>query len=452
MKSFLREVLKGLDVEYGDIRIEESEVSVVAYRGKELDECRKNFERGGILRLFKKGNWVVASFNSFGEELREIAEKKARELELFPPKEHSLSLFPPLEVRATPAKGEDIRKIPLAEKIDLARKYNDILLAQPKIVSTLTAYSDRCKTTSFYSTEDRYIEQRQVYLRIFLSAIARDGTNIQDYAKPFCSREGIEDLKGKEEVVEKVAKMASDLLQAEKVDAGIWTVIIDPRLAGVFAHEAFGHLSEADFLYTNDRLRELMRIGTPYGTDELSIVDDPTLANEWGSYEFDDEGVKAKRTYLIKDGKIAAHLHSKETAKRMGEEPTGNARAIDYRFPPIVRMSNTFIEGRDKKLEEMVADIDKGLYVAGTRGGMTELEFFTFSSQYAYKIEKGKMTDLIRDVIIQGNVFETLRNIDAIGCDFAMHSGGCGKGAQNPLPIGIGGPSIRIKNCLIGGK
>ncbi len=452
MKSFLQRVLSDIDVEYSDIRIEETEISTIAYRGRELDECRKNFERGGILRLFKKGNWTTASFNTVDDGLKEIAQKKARELELLPPKEETLFLFPPLEWMSLATQEKDCRKIPLTEKIDLVRKYNEILLSGDSIVSTLTNYTERYKTTYFYSTENRYIEQRQVYLRILLSAIARDGSNIQDYAKSFYSREGIEALKGKEEEAEKIAKMAHNLLKAEKVDAGIYTVIIDPKLAGIFAHEAFGHLSEADLLYTNERLRELMKIGTTYGVEELSIVDDPTLSGEWGSYQFDDEGTPAQKTYLIKEGKIASHLHSKETAKRMGEEPTGNARSIDYRFPPICRMSNTFIEPRNKSLEAMLEDIDKGLYVAGARGGMTELEFFTFSSQFAYKIEKGEMTNLVRDVVIQGNVFETLRNIKAIGNDFEIASGGCGKGAQYPLPTGTGGPHIQIKNCLIGGK
>ncbi len=449
MKSFLAEIFTGLDIDYGDIRVEESALSSIVFRGKELDECRQNFERGGILRLFKNGNWVSASFNQIDEGLKELAKKKAKELELLPPKERSLSLLPKIEIYA---KKQDKDSLPLAAKVELVKGYNEILLRFPGIVSTLSGYGERDKKIYFYSTEDRYIEEASRYFRIFLQAIARDGTNIQDYAQSFASRKGIADLQGKEEVVEKIAKMALDLLKAEKVAAGVYTCVIDPKLAGVFAHEAFGHLSEADFLYTNERLRELLKIGTTYGVSELAIVDDPTIEGEWGSYRFDDEGVESRRTYLIREGKISSHLHSKETAKAMGEELTGNARAVSYHFPPIVRMSNTFIEPRDKKLEEMIGEIDDGLYVAGTRGGMTELEFFTFSSQFAYKIEKGKKTKLLRDVIIQGNVFETLRNVEMIGDDLIFSPGGCGKGAQSPLPAATGGPHIRIKNCLIGGK
>lgn len=436
-------------VEYGDIRIEESAISSIIYRGKELDECRQNFERGGNLRLFKNGNWVSASFNQIDEGLKELAKKKAQELELLSPKKHSLFLLPPVTVSLDkPIKDFSS----LEEKMELVKGYNEILLRFKGIISTLSGYGERDKKVYFYSTEDRYIEEASRYFRIFLQAIARDGTNIQDYAQSFASRKGIEDLRGKEEEVEKVAQMALDLLKAEKVSAGIYTCVIDPKLAGVFAHEAFGHLSEADFLYTNERLQALLKIGMTYGVSELAIVDDPTIKDEWGSYQFDDEGVGSKRTYLIREGKISSHLHSKETAKAMGEEVTGNARAVNYRFPPIVRMSNTFIEPRDKTLEEMMEGVDEGLYVAGTRGGMTELEFFTFSSQFAYKIEKGRKTKLVRDVIIQGNTFETLRNIDMIGNDLIFSPGACGKGRQSPLPAATGGPHIRIKNCLIGGK
>jgi len=449
MKSFLAEILKGLAVEYADIRIEESELSTVVYRGRELEECRKSFESGGILRLFSRGNWVCASFNQIDERLKELAKKKAKELELLPPKENSLYLLPGIEVKE---EKEEKETIPMAEKVALVRGYNEILLRFKGIASTFSAYSDRDKKTYFYSTEDRYVEERGKYFVLFLRGFAREGSNVQDYAESFASRNGITELKGKEEEVERIARMAVDLLKAEKVSGGIYTVIIDPKLAGVFAHEAFGHLSEADFLYTNPRLKEMMQIGKTYGVAELAIVDDPTLKGEWGSYQFDDEGVGAKKKYLIREGRISSHLHSKETAKIMGEEITGNARAVSYHFPPIVRMSNTFIEPRDKRLEEMMAEIENGLYVAGTRGGMTELETFTFSSKFAYKIEKGKKTKLVRDVIIQGNVFETLKNIDAIGNDLTFHPGGCGKGNQSPLPTATGGPHIRIRNCLIGGK
>jgi TldD protein len=307
---------------------------------------------------------------------------------------------------------------------------------------------------TFLSSDNRFVEQEFIYTGFMCRASARDGANIQSYGDSFGKTQGFESVKNREPLVERIAKIALDLLKAEPAQAGKYTVIIDPMLGGVFAHEAFGHLSEADFIYGNDRLRELMKTGAQYGPDELAITDDATLPGERGSFRYDDEGVPAQRTELIKAGRIAGHLHNRETALRMQEPLTGNARAVNYRCAPIVRMSNTFIEPRQSNIDDMFDATDRGLYVIGSRGGMTELESFTFSSQYAYLIEGGRKTRMVRDVTLAGNIFETLRNIDMIGDDLTLFGGlgGCGKGGQVPLPVGTGAPHVRIKNVVIGGR
>jgi TldD protein len=137
----------------------------------------------------------------------------------------------------------------------------------------------------------------------------------------------------------------------------------------------------------------------------------------------------------------------------MGEKPTGNARAINYLFPPIVRMTNTFIESGGASFEEMLGEIEEGVYVRDWYGGMTSLEMFTFSAGEAYTIRNGKLAGLLRPVVLTGNVFVTLSNIDAIGNDLDMNQGGgCGKGGQFPLPVSNGSPHIRIRHCVIGGR
>jgi len=136
----------------------------------------------------------------------------------------------------------------------------------------------------------------------------------------------------------------------------------------------------------------------------------------------------------------------------MGEQVTGNARAVSYRFPPIVRMTNTYIEPGTTTFEEMIADIKEGVYARNWYGGTTSMEMFTFSAGEAYMIRNGKIAELIRPVVLTGNVFETLKNIDAIGNDLDMNEGGgCGKGGQSPLPVSNGSPHIRIHRCLVGG-
>ena len=137
----------------------------------------------------------------------------------------------------------------------------------------------------------------------------------------------------------------------------------------------------------------------------------------------------------------------------MEEDPTGNARAISYRYPPIVRMTNTFIEPKDVPFDEMIGDIKEGVYVRNWYGGMTSMEMFTFSAGEAFMIRNGRVAELLRPVVLTGNVFATLENIDAIGNDLRMNQGGgCGKGGQSPLPVSNGSPHIRIRNCLVGGR
>jgi TldD protein len=238
------------------------------------------------------------------------------------------------------------------------------------------------------------------------------------------------------------------------VKGGRYTIVVDPLLAGVFAHEAFGHLSEADFVYENPAMREMMQLGRRFGGDLLNIVDDPTLPDEAGSYRYDSEGTPARRTDLIRAGVLTSRLHSRETAAKMGEEPTGNARALNHQFQPIVRMSNTFIEPGTWALEDLLADTGEGLYVRGALGGQTEMEMFTFSAEEAFAIRGGRLAERLREVVLSGNVFKTLESIDAAGDDLAFYGGlgGCGKGEQGPLRVSTGGPHIRIRNCLVGGR
>ena len=249
-----------------------------------------------------------------------------------------------------------------------------------------------------------------------------------------------------------VGQRAVELLSASGIEGGERTVILDPVLAGVFAHEAFGHLSEADHVYESDQLKEIMVLGRKFGQPHLNSVDGGAIPDLRGSMAYDDEGTPTKRTDLIRDGVLVGRLHSRETAAKMGETPSGNARAISFNHPPIVRMTNTIIEPGDASLEDLLEGIDDGVYVRNWYGGMTSMEMFTFSSGEAYMIRKGRIEEMVRPVMLSGNVFKTLNEIDGIGNDLGMNQGGgCGKAGQSPLPVSNGSPHIRIRNCLVSG-
>jgi TldD protein len=223
----------------------------------------------------------------------------------------------------------------------------------------------------------------------------------------------------------------------------------------VFIHEAFGHLSEADAVYENERMKELMVLGKRFGPDMLNVIDDGSYDGQHGTHKYDFEGVRTKKNYLIENGILVGRLHSRETAARMGEEPTGNSRSVGYQYPPIVRMTNTYVDEGAGSFEEMIREIQLGVYAIRYFGGETAMEMFTFSAAYAFMIRDGEVGELVRDVVLTGNVFETLKSIDMLSDRVEWlpgGSGGCGKWGQFPLRVGLGGPHMRIQNVVVGGR
>ncbi|MBI2857168.1 MAG: TldD/PmbA family protein, partial [Chloroflexi bacterium] len=298
-----------------------------------------------------------------------------------------------------------------------------------------------------------YIEQGREDMVMRFVAIAREGDDVQQAGISLGSRDDFSPLQSLHEQVRETAARAVELLKAAPVKGGEYIVVLDPILAGVFAHEAFGHLSESDFIYEDKRLQDLMVLGREFGGKHLNIVDDPTRPGLRGTYRYDDEGTPARKSYLIHEGVLVGRLHSRETAAKMGEAPTGNARAISYRHAPIVRMSNTYIEPGAASTEDIMGEITEGVYARNWYGGTTSMEMFTFSAGDAFMIRHGKIAEPLRPVVLTGNVFTTLGQIDAVANDLGMNQGGgCGKGGQAPLPVSNGGPHIRIRRCLVGGR
>ncbi len=453
MEDRIKRALEYVKADYAEVHLEERRSTRVNYQGKELESIGTSLSYGGNVRAYYRGGWGFVSFND-PELMEEYVKEASSQAECSSHGEGSLPQRPPIRDELAVDLEDDPREVPLDEKEALARSYNDIILKAKSVTTSRVLYDDTFLRRHFFNTEGSSIVEERVYCGTHFQALAKDGTNVQRSFDSIGGTRGYSTVLGLEGEVERIAKEASDLLKAEKVKGGRYTVILDPRLAGVFAHEAFGHLSEADFVYENEELKEIMKLGEVFGAPDLSIVDDGTVAGERGYYRYDDEGVPSQKTYLIREGILVGRLHSRETAAKMGEPLSGNARAISYRFPPIVRMSCTYIEPRDKSFDDMVSEVDSGLYVRDAMGGQTELELFTFSSVSAYLIESGKIGPMVRDVVLSGNLFETLKNIDAIGNDLALYGGlgGCGKGGQSPLPVSDGSPHIRIRNVVIGGR
>jgi len=444
--------LKKHRADYIEAHLEQTGSSHITYRGKELESIGRSSGIGGNIRAHVKGGWGFTSFNNLDDLSARIglAVKQAR---LAGNEESRLAEVPPIVDRVSAGVDRKPIDIPLADKKKLLDEYNDIIWRTPKIQTSVIGYSDSCKKSIFVNSTGSFIEQERADVTLRLMAIATDGGEVQQSNLSLGSRGDFSRIENLHHDIEEMAKRAVDMLSAPQVKGGEYTVVLDPVLAGVFVHEAFGHLSESDFVYENERMLQIMTLGKEFGDAKLNIVDSALVPGLRGSYKYDDEGVPSTKTYLIKEGKLVGRLHSRETAAKMKEATTGNARAVSYRYPPIVRMTNTYIEPGPVTFDEMIADIKEGVYARNWYGGTTSMEMFTFSAGEAYMIRNGKIAELIRPVMLTGNVFDTLKNIDAIGDDLAMNQGGgCGKGEQSPLPVSNGSPHIRIRQCLVGGK
>jgi TldD protein len=447
----LAQAVKKYNADYIEARLEESQRSHITYRGKELESVGQSTAIGGNIRALVKGGWGFVSFNELNDLPHRI-ELAVKQASLVGKEESKLAPVEPI-VDTVATEQDNPLTIPLAEKKQLLDEYNDIIWRTPKLQTSVIAYGDSHKKTIFLSSSGSFIQQQRTDITLRLSAVAAEDGEVQQAGLSLGSRGDFSSMQGLRREVEEMAKHAVELLSAPQVKGGEYTVVLDPVLAGVFVHEAFGHLSESDFVYENDRLREIMVLGRKFGSPELNIVDSAAMPGLRGSYKYDDEGVPATKTYLIRQGELVGRLHSRETAARMGEKPTGNARAINYQFPPIVRMTNTYIEPASASFDKIIADIKEGVYAKNWFGGTTSMEMFTFSAGEAYMIRNGKVAEPLRPVVLTGNVFTTLNNIDAIGNDLDMNQGGgCGKAGQMPLPVSNGSPHIRIRHCLVGGK
>lgn len=456
VKSLLVDLLERYrhQVDYLAIRLEEAEGTDILVRGDRLETISESVAVGGQIRAAYKGGWGFASFNRL-DTLKERIEEAVSAARIVGAEETILASIPIIQdIRSLTLTGSDPRKIPLADKKALCDRYNEILRStNDKITTTSVRYGDSIQKVTLVTSEGTNIEQSWADMEMRFAATARDGEIVQTGRETVGSRQGFEDLSNLDAKVRGAAERSVSALYLPPVRGNTYTVVIDPILTGLFVHEAFGHLSEADMAYENPDLLEVMSMGRRFGNSDLQIFDGAIPEGHRGSYFYDDEGTPATTTQLIKDGVLVGRLHSRETAGRLGEKATGNARCLNYHYPPLVRMTNTWIERGKTPVKDLFAGIKEGVYACNWLGGMTNGEMFTFSAGEAWMICNGEIAEPVRDVTLSGNVFQTLADIEAIGDDFAWdESGGCGKGGQNGLAVGCGGPSLRIANVVVGGE
>lgn len=448
-KSMLKSAL--FEDGFCDLRFQEFTFTSIKGTKREIDTVAIIKKTGGNVRVLTGGGYGTFSFTDPADVAFALSEARLASNLIQGSKDYS---HVEVNVDTVLVQSEtDPRLIPVEDKKALVNHYIDLFMSYEGIVNLETEYYEQLTDTLILNNKGTDIRQEELICGINFRITSKKGDLTQITRLSLGGNENYADLLDKDDEVLAKAKQTVDLLDAEPVVGGNYDVVLDSDVSGLFIHEAFGHLSEADNLIGNASLVNTMTLGAEFALPEFNVIDDPTIPGYPGSYTYDHEGTKAKRVSLIKEGKLSGRLHSLESAHLLNETPTGHARAKNYGFSPIVRMGNIYIDKDRYSLEEMIASIEHGLYLFGSAGGQTSGETFTFAVQGAYKIEHGKIVGMVRDLALTGHLFTTFKNIEMIGNEVTFaRSGGCGKGGQILIKSGKGSAPIKIKNMGIGGK
>lgn len=436
-------------VDYMDIRFGMGDNTSILMKDGNVDEINTGMSLGTRIRVLKNGAWGFAYTTDLSKinEITETALKLSDSLKGDVELTESEIIKDKVEVDVkTPFKDVSIE-----EKKDIMKSANDASTID-KVNSTTVSYADSEVNELFMNSEGSEIQVKTSRVRMALNASATDGEIIQFGHGSLGGVKGFEIIQDAdiEEFGRNIGEKAVRLLEAKPAPSGQFTVIADPELTGVLIHEALGHATEGDLILQNDSILK-DKIGEKIASDIVNIFDDASRKDGFGYYPYDVEGVRTKPNQLVKNGELISLLNSRETSSKLGMKSSGNARSL-IADQPIVRMSNTYLQPGDNTFEELLEDITNGMYLKGSRGGQVDTGkgIFQFNAAEGYMIENGEITTPLRDVSLSGNILETLKNIDAIGNDFKLSVGFCGKGGQT-APVGDGGPHTRILNALVGG-
>ncbi|MBD3190241.1 MAG: hypothetical protein GF308_06340 [Candidatus Heimdallarchaeota archaeon] len=463
MKDVAQKLLDGLELGSGgfvDIRLQNSSAVSLQFQNGLAKEVNSTRMGGASVRALIDGAWGFSTT----AELTKKTLKQALESAISMAKVASQKIKNPRKISdkfATQGKAKldfDVnpKDVSLEEKIELTRDFEkNIRQVDEKIVRSTVNYLEKTQSETILSSNGTEVVTESGSFRLRGTAVSREGTLQQTVSDDVASSAGLKAILDFN-VTERgtaLGEKAMKLLSAEKPPSGRMNIVMGPSLVGVFIHEAFGHACEADGIITN---RSILtgKLNKQVGVEAISIKDDPTIPGLRGSFVYDSEGTKAHPRHLVKDGILTAYFHTLETATMLDLEPNGAGRAMDFRYPPLARMGNTFVEGGDKALEELFELVGDGIYLMDSYGGYVHPAKgqFMFSAQQGYVINDGKQGALTQNVSMSGMIMEVLKNTLGVGEDLVYaFNGTCGKGGQW-VPVTGGGPPIAVANLVVGGR
>ena len=444
-----------LGADYVEVRAQRLFKIFLTTKDGRVEAAKEGTENGAGVRVLARGAWGFVSLGKLDPKLLTEAVDEAFKLA----KAASFRVKTPVKLvearvvedRVVAKPRKDPREIPVEEKIDVALTMDKTIFNYDQHVKSCTIdYLDVTGTNYFINSDGTYIEQDKLYVWSRILASARKANVFTSGREEIGSTAGFEvfDVETPEKVGTMIAKRIINQLKAKTPKGGTFPAVIGTNVVGVFIHEALGHLAEADLTLSGSVLSD--KLGKKIASEAVTVYDDGTVDGAFGSFKYDDEGVPAQKTLLIKKGELVGLMHNRETAHKFNAEPTGNARAEDFRFEPIIRMRNTYLAPGDSTFEELLEGIDFGYYLKSFRGGQANLDgTFQVGIQEAYEIVKGQLDVPVRNASISGNTLETLHRVEAVGRDFKLWPGRCGKG-QTAF-ICDGGPPIRVREVIIGG-
>ncbi|MEM2219375.1 MAG: TldD/PmbA family protein [Candidatus Korarchaeum sp.] len=446
-------ISKGIDLgaDFIEIREERSTSTILRVVDGVVKELIHGDEfRIGIRTLYK-GGWGLSVAKSM-EDLEEALIDSFELAKLSSNRSHRFEVdWPSFKGNHEVLGKEPAYEVPIERKIG-------ILIDQHKSASSIRGVRntniflvDSIKETRILNSLGTDVGQRIARIRMAAYIFAHEAGVTEASFESKGGLGGMEVIEGSD-VAERAARRAVEALSAVPAPPGPHKAILDPKLAGVFIHEAFGHAAEGDAIVNDESILTGM-MGKPVGSPHVSVVDDPTLEGLYGSYRYDDEGTEARRKYIVREGVLSSYLTNLEVSRKLNVELTGNARSMDFGNPPEVRMSNTFIERGDWSFGEMVSEMKDGIYAFGSLYGYTDPAKgqFMFKAEGGWLIERGEIVRRLREVAITGMTLEVLHNVEAVGNDLNHDPGNCGKKGQW-VPVTTGSPHIMVRSLVFGGR
>ena len=460
MTEFLTGAVRALEkagAGFGDVRVEDRTAFVVRIANEQIETVNQVHRTGWGIRAFLKGAWGYASGTSLETKAVIEAARKATDIA----RSNASAGVPLSKLRKMPSAKKTLKPAVRIEPKDVSGEEKvaatmEVCRAQKseRIANTNSSYADSDWSFELANTWGARLRWREVRVRMFGQAVAGEGDRREAAYEFRDGTVGWELIKGLDlgEFGRSVAREAIEMLDAGKPPSGLMTVVTDPGVSGLLAHEVMGHASEGDEV-VKERSFLSHVVGKRVGSTLVTMYDDGTYPGAHGSIPFDAEGTPAHKTPVIERGIYRGFLHSLETAGTLKAPPTGNGRAQDYGRRVWVRMTNTYFAGGKDTKDGIVEDTKSGVLTKGWISGMEDPVGGSFQAvtQSGFLIQKGEVGPRVRGMTLTGDALSILKSVDRVSKEIKLDGGTCGKGEEDYVPVAAGGPFMRCKIVVGGG-